>query len=75
MTIPGDMTTWMGILRSLLSAIGGIIATLGFMSSDDVATWSNIVITAAGALTPVGVAVWSAIHHVTANNPNLKTVP
>ncbi len=75
MPVPGDITTWMGILRSLLSAIGGIVATLGFMSTEDVTAWSNIVITAAGALMPVGVAIWSAVHHTTANNPNLKTIP
>lgn len=47
----------------------------GVMNTDQVANWSNIIITAAGALTPVVVAIWSAVHHTTAQNPNVKTIP
>jgi hypothetical protein len=65
----------MGILRSLLAAIGGALAVFGVLSAEQVANWTNIIITAAGALMPVVVAIWSAIHHTTAQNPNVKTVP
>lgn len=73
--MPGSIETWMGILRSLLAAIGGALVVFGVLSDEQVATWTNIVLTAAGALIPVGVAVWSAIHHTTAQNPNVKTIP
>lgn len=41
-----------GILRTSLAAVGGIVATKGWISAE---TWTMI----AGALIPVGVAIWS----------------
>lgn len=70
-----QLTTWMGILRSLLSAAGGAAVVLGVLKTEDAATWTNVVTTAAATLIPLGVTIWSTVHHVTANNPDIKTIP
>jgi hypothetical protein len=72
--IPGSVETWMGVVRAILAAIGGILVTLGIMTSGDVATWTSLILTVVGALLPAGVTVWSTLHHVTKDNPNVKTV-
>jgi uncharacterized membrane protein len=77
-TVPPDNVsteTIMGILRSLISGIGGALMLFGIVNSDQLATWMNIIITTVGALIPVGVSIWSAVHHVTKNDPNTPTVP
>jgi hypothetical protein len=57
-----------GILRSLLSMAGGIAVGKGYIDSETMTTISGAVVT----LFSTG---WSVAHHVTANNPNIKTIP
>jgi hypothetical protein len=77
-TLPADNVsteTITGILRSLVSGIGGALMLFGIVNADQLATWMNVIITGVGALIPVAMSIWSAVHHVTKNDPTVPTVP
>lgn len=63
-----DITTFTGILRSVLSAAGGIAVSKGWIGADT----STAII---GALITLGSTGWSIVHHVTNNNDAVKTIP
>lgn len=63
-----DATTLAGILRSVLSMAGGIAVGKGWVDASSASIIS-------GALMTLASTGWSVAHHVTANDPNSKTIP
>lgn len=70
-----DVTTFTGQLRILLSAIGGILIAVGVTNTGDWAQWSDVIVTVLGAVFTIGSSIWAAVHHTTAINPDVKTIP
>lgn len=54
-------------LRQVLQAIGAIVAALGFMSADAVASWINTIMQISGPLVMVVSIVWGFVANRKAN--------